>query len=68
MPEKEELERPESTGNPDDYIYVEDFTDIDRGKRIAISNFTMPLAADNAIVSWTHSEDHTALHENMPEY
>ena len=55
-PETDDSQRKPSTGNPRDYLYVQDFSDIGKGRQVCISTITMPKEADEAFHLWRQSK------------
>ena len=57
-PETDDSQRKPSTGSPQDYVYIEDLTDIGKGRRVCFSTKTMPKDAEEAFHLWTHGRSH----------
>ena len=54
-------ERKPSTGNPKDYVYIGDYRDIGKGRRVEFSTHTMPEKASKAFHLWTQGRTHKAV-------
>lgn len=58
---RDDIEREPSTKNPRDYVYVGDYRDIGKGRRVEFSTHTMPEEASKAFHLWKQGQTHEAV-------
>lgn len=65
---EDDSSRRPSTGQPTDYLIVEDFSDKPRGLVVNIATGRMPLEAEDAYKLWRQSRASKALEQYIPGY